>query len=362
MSQRSAWIAAAIATAEVSDPPRPSVVTRPVSLWMPWKPEITATSLRSLKRLTSSAPLMSRMRAEPCASLVRIGNCQPCQDRALTPICCRAMAKRPEVTCSPDATTASYSRASCSAAASRHHSTSRLVVPAMADTTTATSWPASVSRFTWRATLRMRSISATEVPPNFMTRRLMRVNFLGFRLEKAAIHTGAVWSKQPRQRNHHGPKDFRRCRIHRRCRRSRAVFPAGRDLVGCTRPDGALAQVQPDPARLYPRPGGDAFSARPQTARLPPKPARPRYRLRRRAFVGAAGAHRRRGGGRRSRHQQYRGGQGACGGSGGDGGLSLDHCRGAGRRGRALRRGARHGSGGARQRRGPLHPPLRRDG
>ena len=54
---------------------------------------------------------------------------------------------------------------------SRHHSTSRSVVPAIADTTTATSWPASTSRLTWRATLRIRSISATEVPPNFITRR-----------------------------------------------------------------------------------------------------------------------------------------------------------------------------------------------
>ena len=67
MSQRSAWIAAAIATAEVSEPPRPSVVMRPVSLCMPWKPAMTATSLRSRKRLISSSPLMSSMRAEACA-------------------------------------------------------------------------------------------------------------------------------------------------------------------------------------------------------------------------------------------------------------------------------------------------------
>ena len=52
MSQRSAWIAAAIATAEVSEPPRPSVETRLVSFTTPWKPVTTATSrLRSLKRL-----------------------------------------------------------------------------------------------------------------------------------------------------------------------------------------------------------------------------------------------------------------------------------------------------------------------
>jgi hypothetical protein len=77
------------------------------------------------------------------------------------------------VTCSPEATTASYSRASCSTEAPRHHSTSLLVVPDMADTTTATWWPASTSRLTWRATLWMRSMSATDVPPNFMTSRLM---------------------------------------------------------------------------------------------------------------------------------------------------------------------------------------------
>jgi hypothetical protein len=39
---------------------------------------------------------------------------------------------------------------------------------------------------TWRATLRMRSISATDVPPNFMTRRAM-----------AALHTGGVRRLQP---------------------------------------------------------------------------------------------------------------------------------------------------------------------
>ena len=148
MSQRSAWIAAAIATAEVSEPPRPSVVMRPVSLWTPWKPAITATSLRSLKRLISSAPLMSWMRAEPWALLVRIGSCQPCQERALMPMPSSVMASSPAVTCSPEATTASYSRASCSGEAARHHATSSLVLPDMAETTTATSWPASTSRLT----------------------------------------------------------------------------------------------------------------------------------------------------------------------------------------------------------------------
>src|SRR5688572_19672833 len=81
------------------------------------------------------------------------------------------MASSPEVTCSPEATTASYSRASCRGEASVHQVTSSLVLPDMAETTTATSCPASTSRLTWRATLRIRSISATEVPPNFITIR-----------------------------------------------------------------------------------------------------------------------------------------------------------------------------------------------
>ena len=184
MSQRSAWMAAAIATAEVSEPPRPSVVIRLVCGLMPWKPATTATSFRSLKRLTISLPSISRIRAEAWASDVLIGICQPCQERAWMPMACSAMASRPEVTCSPEATIASYSRASCIGEASLHHATSSLVLPDIAETTTATSWPASTSRFTWRATLRIRSILATDVPPNFITRRPMTTRAFPERLGK----------------------------------------------------------------------------------------------------------------------------------------------------------------------------------
>ena len=96
------------------------------------------------------------------------------------PIDCSAIASSPDVTCSPEATTASYSRASwilrlepSAFDASLTQPTSSLVLPAMAETTTATSWPASTSRLTWRATLRMRPMSATDVPPNFITMRAM---------------------------------------------------------------------------------------------------------------------------------------------------------------------------------------------
>ena len=118
-----ALTATATATALVSEPPRPRVETRLRSGSMPWKPVITATSPCS-KRARTLSPGMSLMRATPCASLVMMGICQPCQERALMPIDCSTIASRPAVTCSPVATTASYSRASCSGEASRTHATS----------------------------------------------------------------------------------------------------------------------------------------------------------------------------------------------------------------------------------------------
>ena len=62
---------------------------------------------------------ISSMRATLWALLVRIGNCQPSQLRAFTPSDCSVMASRPEVICSPAATTTSYSAGSASGEASR---------------------------------------------------------------------------------------------------------------------------------------------------------------------------------------------------------------------------------------------------
>ena len=124
---------------------------------MPWKPGITATSPAASDAFSATVSI-SAIRAEACASLVRIGSCQPSQLRAFTPIDCSTIASSPLVTCSPDATTTSYSRGSYSDEASRQNWTSRSVSPAIADTTTATWLPASASRFTRAATLRIRSI------------------------------------------------------------------------------------------------------------------------------------------------------------------------------------------------------------
>ena len=67
---------------------------------------------------------MSTMRALACDPSVRIGICHDIQERDFTPACCSAIAKRPIVTCSPVATTTSYSRASCKGAISLTHFTS----------------------------------------------------------------------------------------------------------------------------------------------------------------------------------------------------------------------------------------------
>jgi hypothetical protein len=174
MSQRSAFSAAATATALVSEPPRPRVATRPARV-TPWKPATTATSPASSAAASFSGGTSS-MRAVPWASSAMIGTCQPSQDFAGRPMLRRVMAKRPAVTCSPEATTASYSsseagRPVAAGPAPSVQATSSLVLPDMAETTTATSWPAATSAATRRPTRRMRSRSATEVPPNFMTRR-----------------------------------------------------------------------------------------------------------------------------------------------------------------------------------------------
>ncbi len=95
----------------------------------------------------------SRIRARLWTASVAIGICQPSQDRASTPMFCNAMAISPTVICSPAETTTSYSRASCIGEASRVHSTSWFVVPAIADTTTTTSSPSSTDFFTRLATV-----------------------------------------------------------------------------------------------------------------------------------------------------------------------------------------------------------------
>src|SRR3954465_12144714 len=127
----------------------------------------------------------------------------------------------------------------------------------MAETTTATSWPASTSRLTWRATLRMPSISATEGPPNFITRRAMAglrasPEGLGARdplygkptRENAGIHTGEAGGPQRALGEVDGKQCEAEARFKRRRCRGRALFGPGQRMVGPPREDGRSAQVQ----------------------------------------------------------------------------------------------------------------------
>ena len=108
----------------------------------PWKPATTGISPAS-SAASSLSGGTSSMRARPWASSVMIGICQPSQRRARRPMLRRVMASSPAETCSPEATTTSYSSSDsgmpgAAAPAPSVQATSSLVRPAMAETTTAT--------------------------------------------------------------------------------------------------------------------------------------------------------------------------------------------------------------------------------
>ena len=165
----SAPSAAARATALVSEPPRPSVVMLP-SASTPWNPATTATvPAASVSRRRSAS--MRTMRARPYALSVSMRTWWPRNERAGTPRSCRTSAVSADVTCSPVEASTSLSRSAGRGCAALASASRRLVSPAMAETTTATWCPAACVRWTRPATCRMRSRSATDVPPNFCTMR-----------------------------------------------------------------------------------------------------------------------------------------------------------------------------------------------
>jgi hypothetical protein len=160
-------MAAAMATAVVSEPPRPRVVMSPSSS-SPWKPATTAISPRFSESVSRSAS-MERMRALAWALSVRIRTWGPVKLRAFPPCPWMARAVSPMLTCSPVAATTSCSRSSGRGLTSRVRFSRRFVSPAIAETTTTTSWPSLWVSRARRATPLMRSVSFTEVPPYFWT-------------------------------------------------------------------------------------------------------------------------------------------------------------------------------------------------
>ena len=107
------------------------------------------------------------MRARPWDDSVMIPAWVPVIETAGTPSACRAIESRAIETCSPVASSMSISRWGGSLLMARARLVSSSVVWPIAETTTTRSWPSSRQAATRRATARIRSTSATEVPPNF---------------------------------------------------------------------------------------------------------------------------------------------------------------------------------------------------
>ena len=151
MSQRSAFSAAASATAEVSEPPRPSVVMRP-SGPTPWKPATTATwpvveaALRSRPgRSPRCAPCRARRR---CGS----GSASPARSGRLTPSVLQRDRQQAggHLLAGRDHRVVFARVVQRGDPARRSRRPAGWSSPAMAETTTATWLPASTSRLTRR--------------------------------------------------------------------------------------------------------------------------------------------------------------------------------------------------------------------
>ena len=159
--------AAASATAVVSEPPRPSVVTSR-ALETPWKPATTGT-MPSASASRRRSPRTSRIRALVCVVSVMMPAWLPVNDGAGTPSSASAMHSSAIEMRSPAVSSMSSSRPGrtrLTSSASRMRSS--VVLPIALDDDDHLVAGAPV-RATWSATARIRSASPTEVPPNFWT-------------------------------------------------------------------------------------------------------------------------------------------------------------------------------------------------
>lgn len=97
---------------------------------------------------------------------VVIPACAPVKDMAFSPSSCRAMQSRAMDCCSPVAISTSSSRSQGVSDNSLASPISLSVTPLMAETTATTWLPSLAVSWMRRATLRMRSMVPTELPPN----------------------------------------------------------------------------------------------------------------------------------------------------------------------------------------------------
>src|SRR5688572_19118539 len=156
-----------MATAVVSLPPRPSVVTSRL-YETPWYPAITTIRPREISSWTRNGRT-SIMRASMWRSLVMMPDWLPVKLIASPPSSRIAIDSSAIEIRSPADSSMSSSRRSGFAETRLARASSSSVVSPIADTTTTTSLPARRVCMTRSATLRMRSTSATLLPPYFWT-------------------------------------------------------------------------------------------------------------------------------------------------------------------------------------------------
>ena len=112
---------------------------------------------------------MSTIFAFVCRVSVTMPACDPVSDTARWPMSSIAIAQRAAVMRSPVESSMSISRGCGRGDTSAASAASVSVVSPMADTTPTVGRPVSWVATMRRATLRILSVSATEVPPNFIT-------------------------------------------------------------------------------------------------------------------------------------------------------------------------------------------------
>ena len=152
----------------MSEPPRPSVVTSWRAVETPWKPATSTIWSSSSAALMRSART-SMMRARVCEASVTIPACEPVSEIARWPRSLIAIAHSAQEMRSPVDSSMSISRGSGSAETSSAIAISSSVVLPRAESTATTRRPLRACSTIRRAARLMRSASATEVPPNFIT-------------------------------------------------------------------------------------------------------------------------------------------------------------------------------------------------
>ena len=152
-----------------SDAPRPIVVIS-FAVLTPWNPATTAT-LPAARASRTRSPLTSRIFALPWTVSVMMPTWLPVKLTAGTPRSARAIVSRAAETRSPVVSSMSISRPGRVVDTWEAREIRLSVALPIADTTTTTSWPWRWVICTFSATARMRSGSATDVPPYFWTIR-----------------------------------------------------------------------------------------------------------------------------------------------------------------------------------------------